>query len=161
MIDYKDLKKAETEVGGEVDSLEELSNLLVSGLIDSRSCGVSANMLGVDRRAIIVGNFTDASSYLPMFNPRIVNKSDEIVKVVDNCPLFKNAPMEMKRHKEVKVRFMMVTGETITHTFGGQTAAIIQRLIDALDGITIKSKVNRYHFSKAMKKGVDKEFLPR
>lgn len=160
MIDYKELKKTEVVVDKETDNLEELAETLITGLKNSRGTGVSGNMIGIDKRAIIIGNFADPTSYLPMFNPRIVNTSDDIVSVIDNCPMFKNVPLPVKRHREVKVRFMLPTGETITHTFGNQTAAIIQRLIDALDGVTLKSKVNRYHFEKGMKKGVDIKFKP-
>ncbi|QIG65681.1 peptide deformylase [Ochrobactrum phage vB_OspM_OC] len=155
IVNYMDLKPANVYVYMDKDDIDDLCTKLVEALIDTKSIGLSANMIGINKRAIIVGNWQDPKSYLPMFNPRIVSRSQDIVEVDDVCPLFGNKPIPVKRAKEIRVRFTLPTGETMTNVFGGTTAAVIQRAIEALDGETIKSKVNRYSFEQAMKKGVD------
>ena len=94
--------------------------------------GMAANMIGVNKRIIA---FDNEGSYMVMFNPEIIKKSDPYT-AQEGCLSFSGV-RAAKRWRCIKVRWQNERFETRLKTFTGWTAQIIQHEIDHCDGILI------------------------
>lgn len=94
--------------------------------------GMAANMIGVNKRIIA---FDNKGSYMVMFNPEILKKSDPY-RTEEGC-LSLTGLRPVKRWKSIKVRWQNEQFQERIKTFTGWTAQIIQHEIDHCEGIII------------------------
>ena len=94
--------------------------------------GMAANMIGVNKRIIA---FDNEGTYMVMFNPEIVRKS-EPYQAEEGC-LSLTGTRTARRWKSIKVRWQNESFQVRLKTFTGWTAQIIQHEIDHCDGILI------------------------
>lgn len=94
--------------------------------------GMAANMIGVNKRIIA---FDNEGTYMVMFNPEIVKKSQPY-QVEEGC-LSLSGVRPAKRWKSIKVRYQTETFQERFKTFTGWTAQIIQHEMDHCEGILI------------------------
>ena len=94
--------------------------------------GMAANMIGVNKRIIA---FDNEGTYMVMFNPEIIKKS-EPYQAEEGC-LSLTGTRPAKRWKSIKVRWQNEKFQTRMKTFTGWTAQIIQHEIDHCEGIII------------------------
>lgn len=94
--------------------------------------GMAANMIGVNKRLIA---FDSGGTYMVMFNPEIVKKS-EPYEAVEGC-LSLSGVRRTRRWRSIKVRYQNGAFQTRFKTFTGWTAQIIQHEIDHCEGIII------------------------
>ena len=94
--------------------------------------GMAANMIGISKRIIV---FDNEGSYMVMFNPEIVRKSDPY-NAAEGC-LSLTGTRPAKRFKTIKVRWQNEKFQERIKTFTGWTAQIIQHEIDHCEGILI------------------------
>jgi len=112
---------------------------VVKDLIDTlnanadRCVGMAANMIGVNKRIIVVsmGGIT-----VPMLNPVIVQKSKETYEAEESC-LSHTGIKKTVRHQSVDVEFFDMRFQKHRQTYSGFTAQIIQHEIDHCQGILI------------------------
>ena len=95
--------------------------------------GMAANMIGVSKRIIA---FDNEGSYMVMFNPEIVRKS-EPYETEESCLSLLGGPRKCKRYKSIKVQWQTSEMQTRIKTFTGFPAQIIQHEIDHCDGVLI------------------------
>ena len=94
--------------------------------------GMAANMIGINKRIIA---FDNEGSYMVMFNPEIIKKSDPY-DTEEGC-LSLTGIRPAKRWKVIKVRWQNEKFQIRLKTFTGWTAQIIQHEIDHCEGIII------------------------
>lgn len=94
--------------------------------------GMAANMIGVNKRIIA---FDDEGSYMVMFNPEIVKRS-ESYETEEGC-LSLTGTRKTRRWKSIKVQYQNEKFQTRIKTFTSWTAQIIQHEIDHCEGIII------------------------
>lgn len=94
--------------------------------------GLAANMIGVNKRIIA---FDNQGTYMVMFNPEILQKSDPY-ETEEGC-LSLSGLRKTKRFKRIKVRYQNQQFQVRFKTFTGWTAQIIQHEIDHCEGILI------------------------
>ena len=94
--------------------------------------GMAANMIGVSK-AIIA--FDNEGSYMLMYNPVILKKSDPF-QTEEGC-LSLPGTRPAKRWRSIKVQYQNEKFQTRIKTFTGWTAQIIQHEIDHLNGVLI------------------------
>ncbi len=94
--------------------------------------GMAANMIGVNKRIIA---FDNDGSYMVMFNPEIIKKS-EPYETEEGC-LSLTGVRPVKRWKSIKVHYQNEKFQERFKTFTGWTAQIIQHEIDHCEGILI------------------------
>ena len=94
--------------------------------------GMAANMIGVNKRIIV---FDNEGSYMVMFNPEIIKKSEPYT-AQEGC-LSLDGTRPAKRWKSIKVRWQNEKFEQRLKTFTGWTAQIIQHEVDHCEGIII------------------------
>ena len=120
----------------EMASREDLSvaeDLLETLTAHKDGCvGMAANMIGVNKRIIA---FDNEGSYMLMFNPEIIKKSDPY-EAEEGC-LSLSGSRKTKRWKSIKLQYQNSDFQTRFKTFTGFTAQIIQHEIDHCEGIII------------------------
>lgn len=94
--------------------------------------GMAANMIGVRKRIIA---FDNEGSYMVMFNPEIIKRSDPY-QAEEGC-LSLTGTRKARRWKSIKVQYQTAQFQTRYKTFTGWTAQIIQHEIDHCEGILI------------------------
>lgn len=94
--------------------------------------GMAANMIGVNKRIIV---FDNQGTYLVMFNPEIVKRSQPY-QAQEGC-LSLTGTRTARRWKTIKVRWQNEKFQERLKTFSGWTAQIIQHEIDHCEGIII------------------------
>ncbi len=98
------------------------------------SCvGMAANMIGELKRIIV---FVNDGSYMTMFNPVIIQKSQPF-DGLEGCLSLLGEPRKVRRYKTIKVKYQNKQFQTRLKTFGGYTAQIIQHEVDHCNGILI------------------------
>ena len=117
----------------------EADKQVVQDLLDTlkanqdRCVGMAANMIGVHKRIIC---FDNDGTYMTMFNPEIIKKSDAY-QTEEGCLSLLGGPRKCKRYKNIKVQWQTAEFQSRIKTFTGWTAQIIQHEIDHCDGILI------------------------
>ena len=94
--------------------------------------GMAANMIGVCKRIIA---FENQGSYMVMFNPEILKKSQPY-ETEEGC-LSLPGSRKTTRYQVIKVRWQNEKFQERIKTFSGFTAQIIQHEIDHCQGILI------------------------
>ncbi|MBR4974126.1 MAG: peptide deformylase [Bacteroidales bacterium] len=95
--------------------------------------GMAANMIGVRKRIIA---FDNDGTYMVMFNPEIIKKSDPY-ETEEGCLSLLGDPRKCKRYKNIKVQWQTTEMQARIKTFTGFPAQIIQHEIDHCDGVLI------------------------
>lgn len=115
------------------DDLATAQDLLDTLIAHKDGCvGMAANMIGVNKRIIA---FDNEGSYMVMFNPEIIKKT-EPYQTEEGC-LSLTGIRPAKRWKTIKVRWQNEKFQERIKTFTGWTAQIIQHEIDHCSGILI------------------------
>ena len=123
-------QKAEPATPGDVQVAADLLETLEH---HKAGCvGMAANMIGINKRIIA---FDNEGSYMVMFNPEIVKKS-EPYDTEEGC-FSLTGVRPAKRWKTIKVRWQNEKFQERLKTFSGWTAQIIQHEIDHCEGIII------------------------
>lgn len=117
-----------------IEDLQVAEDLLDTLVANAEGCvGMAANMIGVHKRIIC---FDNDGTYMTMFNPVIIKKSDPY-QTQEGCLSLLDGPRPCKRYKSIKVQWQTAEFQTRIKTFTGWTAQIIQHEIDHCDGILI------------------------
>ena len=115
------------------DDLPVAQDLLDTLTAHKDGCvGMAANMIGVSKRIII---FDNEGTYMVMFNPEIVKKSDPY-QAEEGC-LSLTGIRKAKRWRSIKVQYQNEKFQVRLKTFTGWTAQIIQHEIDHCQGVLI------------------------
>ena len=123
-------RKAEPAAPEDLSVAQDLLDTLTT---HKDSCvGMAANMIGVNKRVIV---FDNEGTYMVIFNPEIVKKS-EPYQAEKGC-LSLPGVRKAKRWKSIKVQYQNEKFQTRFKTFTGWTAQIIQHEINHCDGIII------------------------
>ena len=117
-----------------IEDLQVAEDLLDTLVANAEGCvGMAANMIGVHKRIIC---FDNDGTYMTMFNPEIIKKSDAY-QTQEGCLSLLGGPRPCKRYKSIKVQWQTAGFQTRIKTFTGWTAQIIQHEIDHCDGVLI------------------------
>lgn len=113
--------------------LQVAQDLLDTLAANAEHCvGLAANMIGVQKRIIVVD---DNGTALVLFNPEIL-KTSEPFQTEEGC-LSLVGTRPTKRYQSIKVRYQNQSFQERIKTFKGWTAQIIQHEIDHCNGIII------------------------
>ena len=130
---------------------EELYNYLRDKMVEHKGVGLSAPQLGIMTRAFVIGNPSDPDNIIGMFNPMIVDYSEDTVLYEEGCVSYPGVFIKIKRSRSIRVRYRTFNGETVTVKFDGYTARVFQHEYDHLNGITFQSRANRFHLEQAQR----------
>ena len=126
----------------------DLAEALVKVMIDNNGMGLSACQVGIPYSVFaMIGEPNHV-----MFNPKIVDVSQEKVSLEEGCLSFPGivAPIERPRH--VKVRFTGPDGQTTTKKFTGMSARVVLHEMDHLEGVLFFNHLSRIKREQIFKK---------
>src|SRR5579862_1792629 len=103
--------------------------------------GIAAPQLGELRRVVFL-RLPGAEPW-PLINPEIIGSSEEEIIVWDACLSFLSIFMQVKRRRQVTVRYQSLQGQTLEFEAGDDRnlSELLQHEIDHLDGILAIDRV--------------------
>lgn len=152
------LRKVSLEVKDLSDRLINLADDMLETMYDAPGIGLAAPQIGSLVRLIVLDCNKDddvVQSAIQMFNPEIIEISDEKNIQEEGCLSIPNQYGEVERPSEVVVRWIDRDGNENKRGFDGLWATCIQHEIDHLDGklfIDYLSPLRRQLITRKMKK---------
>lgn len=124
-------RKAEPATRADLPVAQDLLDTLRANA--HRCVGMAANMIGVNKRMIVVdlGPFP-----VVMLNPVIVKRSPETYDTMEGC-LSLPGERPVTRHQTIEVEYQSLDFQRQRQTFSGFVAQIIQHEVDHCEGILI------------------------
>jgi peptide deformylase len=131
------LKKVATPVVDVSDVLRSLADDMLETMYDAPGIGLAAPQVGIMNRLIVLDcekNDGDTPRPLVMFNPEVIETSDEENTYEEGCLSIPDQYADVTRPKDVTVRWMDRDGAEQSETFDGLWATCVQHEIDHLEG---------------------------
>ncbi len=125
----------------EISVLLPKINLMFETVIDFRikygaGRAIAAPQIGLLKRIICL----NIEKPLAMINPELMNLSDEMFEIWDDCMSFPNLLVKVKRHKKLTLTFFDINWQKQTWYLEDDLAELIQHEYDHLDGILATQK---------------------
>lgn len=92
---------------------------------------IAAPQLGVLKRLVVM----NIDRPIPMFNPELVDKSEEMITLWDDCMSFPNLLVRLQRHRSCRLRFRDAQWQEQEWLLKDDLAELLQHEVDHLDGI--------------------------
>ena len=152
------LRKVSSEVKDLSDRLINLADDMLQTMYDAPGIGLAAPQIGLLVRLIVIDcNKEDELIQHPiqMFNPEIIETSDEKNIQEEGCLSIPNQFGEVERPSKITVRWIDRDGNEKQESFDGLWATCIQHEIDHLNGklfIDYLSPLRRQLITRKMKK---------
>ena len=152
------LRKVSLEVKDLSGRLINLADDMLQTMYDAPGIGLAAPQIGLLVRLIVIDcNKEDELIQHPiqMFNPEIIETSDEKNIQEEGCLSIPNQFGEVERPSKITVRWIDRDGNEKQESFDGLWATCIQHEIDHLDGklfIDYLSPLRRQLITRKMKK---------
>lgn len=130
----------------ELDELEPLIADLHDTLIDFRNKydagrAIAAPQIGVMKRLI----YMHIGTPVVFINPRLVDKSDELIDIWDDCLCFPELLVKVRRHKKCRIEYLDLNWKKSDLFLGNDMAELLQHEYDHLDGILAVSRAIDEH----------------
>ena len=139
----------------QVDS-EKLGQQLIDNMIHHRGIGLSANQIGIPVKvfAMVMDN-----NIIVVFNPEILEWSDETTYIREGCLSFPGLYVAIERAHSIAAKFQLLDGEEQGASFSDLSARIFQHESEHMDGDIYIDNVSKFRLKSAMKKR--KQFLKK
>jgi peptide deformylase len=131
------LKKVCDPVADLSDDLRKLADDMLETMYDAPGIGLAAPQIGVLQRVIVMDCVKDegeAPNPMVMFNPEVLQGSDEMNVYEEGCLSIPDQYAEVERPKMVKVGWLDINGNPQEQEFDGLWATCVQHEIDHLNG---------------------------
>lgn len=120
----------------ELDELQAKIQLMWDSILDIRKTygfgrAIAAPQIGVQKRIIALYiNHPEV-----MINPEIVDKSNELIELWDDCMSFPNLLVKVRRHRRISISYLDLNWERHEQTLEDELSELFQHEYDHLDGI--------------------------
>lgn len=133
---------------------EELEKTMCKFMTDNRGIGLAANQIGLTKRVFVMGsyNIEGFPSPFALFNPEILNVSEEETIDKEGCLSYPDLWLTVKRPSVINVRYQDSQGNFIEAAMSGLIARCFQHELDHLNGVCFVDKVSQLKLQLAMKK---------
>ncbi|WP_417523011.1 peptide deformylase [Marinovum sp.] len=131
------LKKLCTPVADLSDDLRALADDMLETMYAAPGIGLAAPQIGVLDRLIVMDcekDDTQPPKPVVMFNPEIIDSSDDLNTYEEGCLSIPEQFAEVTRPAEVRVRWLDRDGNLQEQDMDGLWATCVQHEIDHLDG---------------------------
>lgn len=133
IVTEQQLLSQKCKPAGKAD-LPAVQDLIDTLLANRHRCvGMAANMIGIQKRFIVV---MDGETCLPMLNPVIRRAFGEVYETQEGC-LSHEGERPVRRFSSVDVEYQDLQFQKHRAVFHGFTAQIIQHEVDHCNGILI------------------------
>ena len=128
---------------------EKLEKQLLENMIHHRGYGLSANQIGIPVTAFAM--ITDGDPMV-VFNPEIVEWSEEEIYEKEGCLSFPYLFMPVLRAETIGTKFELKDGTEQLGTFRGLLSVIFQHEMEHMEGELFIDNVSDFKLKSAMKK---------
>jgi len=128
---------------------EKLEKQLIENMVYHRGLGLSANQIGIPVTVFAMMVDTDP---LVVFNPEIIERSEETTYMREGCLSFPGLWIAIERAKTVAVKFQVFDGEEQAGSMTELSARIFQHESEHMDGDLFIDNVNKFKLKSAMRK---------
>ena len=135
------------------DDKEKFESDMVKLMLDERGMGLAANQIGITKRFFAIGHdsFDTFQKHAIIWNPQVINSSEEKVIDIEGCLSFKNVFVKVERPKVIEVQYETTQGKTRFAKLDGMESKCFQHELDHLDGVTFNKRVSKLRWQMANK----------
>ena len=135
------------------DDLERFESDMIKLMLDEKGMGLAANQIGITKRFFAIGHdsFDTFQKHAIIWNPQVINSSEEKVIDIEGCLSFKNVFVKVERPKVIEVQYETTQGKTRFAKLDGMESKCFQHELDHLDGITFNKRVSKLRWQMANK----------
>jgi peptide deformylase len=133
---------------------EVLEKELIDFMLANNGIGLAANQVGLAKRVFVMGsnNIPGFPAPFALFNPRIIQASDEMVLDKEGCLSYPDLFLMVKRPTWIVAEYQDSKGTINEIKIDGYLAKCFQHELDHLDGICFVDKVSQMKLNLAIKK---------
>lgn len=133
---------------------EELEKTMCNFMLTNRGIGLAANQVGLAKRVFVIGseNIEGFPKPFAVFNPRIIEFSNEQEVDKEGCLSYPGLYLSVKRSSVIRVEYQDSKGNVHEAAMSGLIARCFQHEYDHLDGVCFVDKVSQLKLQLAMKK---------
>jgi peptide deformylase len=141
-------------VFGEDGDPVALEKAMCEFMVENKGIGLAANQIGLTKRVFAMGSYNIEGFPAPfaLFNPRILEVSEEQVNYKEGCLSYPDLWLDVKRPAVIKVEYQDSLGNTHESVMSGLIARCFLHELDHLDGVCFVDKVSSLKLQLAMKK---------
>ena len=143
----------ETDTIQGYDDREKFEQDMIKLMLDEKGMGLAANQIGITKRFFAIGHdsFDTFQKHAIIWNPQVINSSEEKVIDVEGCLSFKDVFVKVERPKIIEVQYETTQGKTRFAKLNGMESKCFQHELDHLDGITFNKRVSKLRWQMANK----------
>jgi peptide deformylase len=132
----------------------ELEKVMCEFMTKNHGIGLAANQIGLTKRVFAIGshNIDGFPAPFAVFNPKILNVSEEEATYKEGCLSYPDLWLNLKRPAVIEVEYQDSLGNTHQAAMSGLIARCFQHELDHLDGVCFVDKVSSLKLQLAMKK---------
>ena len=128
---------------------EKLQKQLIENMIHHEGLGLSANQIGIP---VQVFSMIMDDKALVVFNPEILEWSDDTTYIKEGCLSFPGLWVAIERARTVAVKFQVFDGEEQAGSMTELSARIFQHESEHMDGDLFIDNVTNFKLKSAMRK---------
>ena len=135
------------------NDLEKFESDMIKLMLHERGMGLAANQIGITKRFFAIGHdsFDTFQKHAIIWNPQVINSSEEKVIDVEGCLSFKDVFVKVERPRIIEVQYETTKGKTEFAKLDGMESKCFQHELDHLDGITFNKRVSKLRWQMANK----------
>lgn len=124
----------------DVENVHSLScKMLIKKLVKTlaktkKGIGLSAPQVGINLNVFIMNLTKSTGKDLIFINPKIIEKSEEMILYTEGCLSFPDLYLELESPKWIRIKYLNQTGEEIEETLDGLAAICANHEIHHLFG---------------------------
>jgi peptide deformylase len=132
----------------------ELEKVMCEFMAENHGIGLAANQIGLTKRVFVIGshNIDGFPAPFAVFNPKILNVSEEEATYKEGCLSYPDLWLSLKRPAVIEVEYQDSLGNTHQAAMSGLIARFFQHELDHLEGDCFVDKVSSLKLQLAMKK---------
>jgi peptide deformylase len=133
---------------------EQLEKNMIEFMVSAKGIGLAANQIGMTKQVFVIGSNNIPGFPLPfaVFNPKIINVSEEVVLDQEGCLSYPDLWLTIKRPAKIQVEYQNSKGDVIEAEMDGLVSRCFQHEFDHLNGICFVDKVSQMKLNLAMKR---------
>jgi len=133
---------------------EQLEKDMIDFMISAKGIGLAANQIGMTKQVFVIGSNNIPGFPLPfaVFNPKIINVSEELALDQEGCLSYPDLWLSIKRPTKIQVEYQNSKGDIIEAEMDGLVSRCFQHEFDHLNGICFVDKVSQMKLNLAMKR---------
>lgn len=132
-------------------------NLIESEMIEimrlEKGIGLAANQVGLDFRVFVMSpQLLEDKNPFALFNPKVINFSQEQEEGKEGCLSFPNLFLKVKRSKTIRIEYLDKSKQKCIIDLTGVDARCALHELDHLNGVCFTDKVSKLKLDMALKK---------